>query len=70
MTLYQPSPAQDWALHELARGVGPSEVVNTRTLRSLERAGLVRCDDGEWWLTKAGEREATKATQRLARRSA
>lgn len=70
MTIYQPSPQQDWALHELACSRQPSEAVNTRTLRSLERAGLVRCDDDVWSLTKAGERQAVKATHRFEQRSA
>jgi hypothetical protein len=68
--LYQPSHQQTWALHELSCNRQPSEAVNTRTLRSLERAGLVRCDDGIWSLTKAGERAAVHATERLQRRSA
>lgn len=68
--LYQLSPQQDWALHELSCTRQPSEAVHTRTLRSLERAGLVECHDGEWTLTKAGARAAVKATERLARRSA
>lgn len=66
----QLSTHQVWALHELARGVGPSDAVHTRTLRSLQHAGLARENDGEWTLTKAGERAAVKATERLQRRSA
>jgi ribosomal protein S19E (S16A) len=68
--LYQPSPQQDWALHELSCNRQPSEAVNTRTLRSLERAGLVEQDDKGWRLTRAGYRAATGATARIERRSA
>jgi ribosomal protein S19E (S16A) len=68
--LYQPSVHQEWALHELSCNRQPSEAVHTRTLRSLERAGLVECHDDEWALTKAGQRAAVKATERLQRRSA
>jgi ribosomal protein S19E (S16A) len=68
--IYQLSPQQTWALHELWCSRQPSEEVNTRTLRSLERAGLVEYHDDEWALTKAGQRAAVKATERLARRSA
>jgi DNA-binding PadR family transcriptional regulator len=68
--LYQPTRAQDWALHELWTNRTPSEATHTRTLRSLERAGLVRLDDGIWSLTRAGERAAATATERLQRRSA
>lgn len=64
------SPQQDWALHELSCNRQPSEATHTRTLRSLERAGLVRCDDDIWSLTCAGHREADRATHRLLRRSA
>lgn len=68
--LYQPSPQQDWALHELSCNRQPSEAVNTRTLRSLKRAGLVEQDDAGWRLTKTGVRAAEGATARLERRSA
>jgi DNA-binding IclR family transcriptional regulator len=68
--IYQPTQAQAWALHELSCSRQPSDATHTRTLRSLERAGLVRCDDDEWALTKAGQRLAAKATERLSRRSA
>jgi hypothetical protein len=67
--VYQPTHAQDWALHELAGSRTPSASTHTRTLRSLLRAGLAREDDGEWALTAAGEREAVRATQRIARRN-
>lgn len=69
-TRRQLTRCQDWALHELAAGERPSARTHTRTLRSLERARLVRFDDGAWWLTKAGEREALRATKRMERRSA
>jgi DNA-binding IclR family transcriptional regulator len=65
--IHQPTRAQDWALHELSCNRTPSEATHTRTLRSLERAGLVRCDNGEWSLTRAGTRAADRATERLAR---
>ena len=66
--LYQTTQAQEWALHELQSGT-LSAATHTRTLRSLERAVLVRWQDDEWTLTRAGEREAVRATERLARRT-
>lgn len=68
--IYQATRAQDWALHELWTNCTPSACTHTRTLRSLERAGLTRCDDGAWSLTAAGERAAAQATERLQRRKA
>jgi predicted transcriptional regulator len=67
--IHQLSRQQAWALYELHRHAGRVEfVVHLRTLRSLERAGLIVHEAPRWPVTAAGEREAERAGERLKER--
>jgi DNA-binding IclR family transcriptional regulator len=65
--LTQLTRGQDRALSELSVGDRLSSKTHMRTLRSLERAGLVMQDSEGWRLTRRGRREADKATLRIGR---
>jgi DNA-binding IclR family transcriptional regulator len=65
--LTQLTRGQDRALSELALGERLSTKTHIRTLRSLERAGLVIGDSEGWRLTRRGRREADRATLRIGR---
>jgi DNA-binding IclR family transcriptional regulator len=67
--LTQLTRGQDCALYELAIGEHLSSKTHMRTLKSLERAGLVIEDAAGWRLTRRGRREADKATLRIGRRT-
>jgi hypothetical protein len=63
---HQLSRPQAWAIVDMAKHNGRAMAVHARTIKYVERFGLVVQDaTGAWWLTEAGTQAAEREAVRL-----